>query len=110
MASYLEDHRRHVRDLSALLRAAGREAPPGPGAGRVLTKGKVVLGGLLGDRSVLAAMKSNEEDTNAAYQRALSRADVPAEVKVALERNLADERRHRDWLLTRLGALGEAAQ
>ena len=48
----------------------------------VLTKGKVVLGGLIGDNAVLQAMKTNEDDTNTAYERALG-----------------DERRHRDWMV-----------
>lgn len=48
----------------------------------VLTKGKVVLGGPMGDKAVLQAMKTNEDDTNTAYERALG-----------------DERRQRDWMV-----------
>lgn len=102
LASFLEDHQRHVDDLSALVREMGGEPAKSADIKQVLTKGKVVIGGLLGDRVVLEAMKTNETDTNTAYERAVARTDLPAHVRTALEKNLADERRHREWIVQRI--------
>ncbi|HEU4409666.1 MAG TPA: ferritin-like domain-containing protein [Polyangiaceae bacterium] len=110
MGAFLEDHRRHVRELTALLEGAGHEAPSGPDIKRVLTKGKVVLGGLVGDHAVLVAMKTNEEDTNTAYERAAGRADLSPDVRDLLARNLSDERRHRDWIVARIAAMAHAVE
>lgn len=102
LASFLEDHQRHIQDLTPLvLELRGEPAQEGD-IKQVLTKGKVVIGGLLGDRMVLEAMKTNEGDTNTAYERAASRTDVPAHMRAVLAKNLADERRHRDWIVQRL--------
>jgi len=102
LASFLQDHQRHVEELSALVRELGSEPADGGDIKQVLTKGKVVIGGLLGDRMVLEAMKTNEADTNTVYERAVARTDVPAHVRIVLARNLADERRHREWIVRRL--------
>ncbi len=69
---------------------------------RILTKGKVVLGGLMGDRAVLEAMKSNEEVTTKTYRKSVGEAGMPAHVREALDRNFADEQRHLSWLEQRL--------
>lgn len=102
LASFLEDHQRHVDDLGPLVRELGGEPAEAGDLKQILTKGKVVIGGLLGDRIVLEAMKSNETDTNTAYERAVGRRDLPANVRAVLARNLADERRHRAWIVQRL--------
>ena len=47
-------------------------------------------------------MKSNEDDTNQAYEQALDRDDLTADIRDLLARNLADERRHRGWIEARL--------
>jgi len=64
----------------------------------VVTQGKVLLAGLTGDRAVLKAMKSNEDDTNQAYERAASNDVVPARLRDVLRACLADERRHRSYI------------
>jgi uncharacterized protein (TIGR02284 family) len=102
--AFASDHERHVMDLSALLEDLGEEPPSGPDMKKVLTKGKVVIAGLISDRAVLMAMKDNEDDTNTAYERATGRDDIPAHMMKVFERNLADERRHRNWIEQQLGA------
>ncbi len=102
LARFMEDHRRHVADLSRLIEAMGDKAPQHGDIKRVLTKGKVVIGGLLGDHAVLLAMKTNEDDTNTAYERAAVRMDIPTHIREVLDRNLSDERRHRAWFESRL--------
>jgi hypothetical protein len=61
-----------------------------------------VLRELTGDSGILKAMKSNEDETNEAYEQALARGDMTANRRDVLERNLADERRHRAWIEGRL--------
>ena len=48
-------------------------------------------------------MKTNETDTNVAYERATTNDVVPPTVKELLRQNLADERRHRAWMEEQLG-------
>jgi uncharacterized protein (TIGR02284 family) len=102
LAGFKADHERHVRDLGAVLRSMGFEAAQHGDIKRVLTKGKVLIGNIAGDRGILMAMKANEDDTNNAYDRAVNRSDIAVDVKSLLERNLADERRHRAWIEQRL--------
>ena len=99
---FLADHERHVRELSLLVRQLGETPSEEADMKQVLTKGKVVIASLLGDRAVLSAMKSNEDDTNLAYERAVRRNDLPIRMRNILERNLADERRHRAWFEARI--------
>lgn len=102
------DHQRHVQELSQSLKALGEEPPRRGDAKKLLTKGKVVLMGLAGDRAILMAMRSNEQDTNTAYERASQR-ELPAPIATLVQNNLADERRHRDWIEERIRLLEESA-
>jgi uncharacterized protein (TIGR02284 family) len=102
LATFMQDHQRHVTDLTTLVEVHGGEPAQHGDMKQVLTKGKVVLSGLVGDKIVLAAMKTNEDDTNAAYERALNHPGLPPEVQTVLEQNLADERRHRAWIENRI--------
>jgi len=101
---FMGDHERHVRELTAFVQQMGETPATKADIKQVLTKGKVVIAGLLGDRAILMAMKTNEDDTNTAYERAVRRNDLPIAVRTVLERNLADERRHRSWIEARLGS------
>ena len=49
-------------------------------------------------------MKTNEADTNTAYERATRHEGLTPEIVTALERNLGDERRHKAWIEARLEA------
>jgi hypothetical protein len=49
-------------------------------------------------------MKTNEDDTNTAYERATQK-DAPPEAHAVFERALEDERRHRDWIVATLDRL-----
>jgi uncharacterized protein (TIGR02284 family) len=96
------DHQRHVSDLTPLVQELGGQPSTKANFKRVLVKGKVVLGGLGGDRSVLEAMKSNEEMTSKAYQAAAAVPGVPGHMRQVLERNYSDELRHLRWIEERL--------
>lgn len=115
LEAFCGDHERHTRNLSVLVRRMGGEPAKGPDAMRLLTKGKVVIGALVGDYAILLAMRANEEVTNKRYEVALAAdGNLDAETRSTLESNLADERRHREWIAQQLkneereGSEGEA--
>lgn len=98
LRGFCEDHRRHTTNLAPFLTRLGEEVPDGADAKSLLTKGKVVLADLMGDEAIIKAMKTNEEDTNTAYERAVKHADVTPEIRQVLQSNLEDERTHRAWM------------
>lgn len=98
LEGFRKDHIRHTENLGDILRESGRQPPRRGDIKRMLTKGKVVIAGLAGDKAILTAMKTNEDDTNKAYERAVNNQAAPARVKDVLRNNLADERRHRQWI------------
>lgn len=92
------DHLRHVEELGEILSGMGR--PPTEGDMKsVLTKGTVVIAGMMGDKAVLEAMRTNEADTNTAYERAVAHEGVPSTTLNVLQRGLQDGRRHCEWIL-----------
>lgn len=104
LSEFCGDHRRHTQNLGEHLREAGHTAPHGPDARRILTQGKVVIGGLVGDKAILRAMKSNEDETNSAYERA-GHEDLPQAIHRTVLGNLEDERRHRTWIERKLAQM-----
>ena len=58
----------------------------------LLTKGKVVIAGLMGDEAILQATRTNEADTNTAYERAVKLSGLPSNTRDVLQRGLEDER------------------
>lgn len=102
LSQFREDHLRHTRELGAILRAAGHAPPHEGDMKEMLTKGKVVIGGLMGDRAILRAMQTNEDDTVTAYERAVEFKDASPETRGTLEHACDDERRHRAWIVESL--------
>ena len=107
---FMHDHVRHTRELASVVRQLGGSPPAGGDFKRMLTKGKVLLAALVDDRAVLLAMKSNESDTNLAYERAVRHPELTTEIRRLLEENLGDERRHKAWIEARLEAIGRSSQ
>ena len=105
LTRFMEDHQRHTRDLAELVRELGEQPQTEGDFKQILTKGKVVIAGLGSDETVLAAMKSNEDDTNEAYERATRHTGFSDRIRAVLQINLADERRHREWIERRIEAL-----
>ncbi|KIG13905.1 hypothetical protein DB30_07458 [Enhygromyxa salina] len=105
LSDFRNDHQRHTQNLGKFIKQAGKDVPTGPGLKQILTKGKVVLADISGDTAILKAMKSNEDDTNAAYERALGHEGISAELRDTLRENLEDERRHRSWIERRITQL-----
>lgn len=98
LREFASDHDRHIRQLSMLLRMHRVDFSPGPDLKQWLTKGKVMLGNLMGDKSILSAMHANEIDTNTAYDHMLEREDIWDDAQEILENAREDERKHKAWL------------
>lgn len=98
IASFKADHERHVAELTELARSLGAEAPTEGDAKQLLTTGKVALASIFGDAATVRAMKSNEEDTVSAYERASQHSEVPAQAQQIFRQALDDEIRHRAWM------------
>jgi len=99
LQEFLEDHQRHIREISGVLEKKSEDVPQGPNLGKeFITKGKVLLANMVGDNTILIAMRSNETDTNTAYERLNSREDIWGEARDILKQALEDERKHKAWL------------
>lgn len=98
LTEFKKDHERHVSELTALLKKHNEDAPTGPSGKQWLTKGKVILADLAGDNAILVAMRSNEIDTNTAYERLNEFDDKWSDSVDILKRGLDDERKHKAWL------------
>lgn len=109
LESFCDDHRNHVTTLNPIIQRFGGEPVMQGDIKRVLTKGKVVIGGLFGNRAILMAMKTNEDDTNTAYERAVEHVGLGTDVVQILARHLSDERRHREYIVAALQALNPDA-
>ena len=98
MKEFRSDHERHREEITALLKENEVDLPTMPSPKEWLAQGKVVLANLMGDDAILRAMKSNEIDTNTAYERMNERDDLTPDMQKIAERGLADERRHKRWI------------
>lgn len=96
--SFRNDHGRHVKNLRPFVHELGGKMPTGSDVKSMLTTGRVAMGALMGDKAILTAMKTNEDDTNIAYERAVAHKGLTAEMRKVLNGNLSDERRHRTWI------------
>ncbi len=105
LSEFRDDHLRHTRDLGECLRAIGKTPPQEGDMKQILAKGKVVIGGLMGDRAILEAMRTNEDDTVTAYDRAVAHRNCPQTVLDVLERAQQDEHRHCAWMVSTIKAM-----
>ncbi|MEE2860622.1 MAG: ferritin-like domain-containing protein [Pseudomonadota bacterium] len=96
--SFRQDHLQHLDVLNEMAAETGAEAPLEGDMKQMLTTGKVTLAGMMGDSAILKAMKTNEDDTVPAYDRAAAHRDAIPKSKAFFEKALADERRHREWM------------
>jgi rubrerythrin len=97
VAAFRNDHLAHISTLKAMASELGIEAPREGDMKRMLTTGKVAIASLMGDGAILKAMKTNEDDTVTAYDRARQHQDARPESVAFFQRALDDERRHRTW-------------
>ena len=105
LTEFRGDHLRHVEELGEILSRMGRTPPSGGDMKSILTSGKVLMAGLMGDEAILQAMRTNEADTNTAYERAINFEALPSQTRDVLQHGLEDERRHCEWILETLETL-----
>jgi rubrerythrin len=98
LESFKDDHLHHVSTLKEIAKEVGIEAPTAGDAKEMLTTGKVKMGSLVGDSAIVKAMRSNEEDTVTAYERASGHREAEPRSKAFFTKALADEKRHREWM------------
>ncbi|WP_394832903.1 PA2169 family four-helix-bundle protein [Pendulispora rubella] len=98
---FVEDHQRHIEKLAFFVRQNGGRPVDHADLRRIVAKGKVVIGGFMGDDAVLGAMCSNEQETNDVYARA-GTGSYAQPLRLLLARYLDDERQHREWLERRI--------
>lgn len=100
VATFREDHLQHLQVLNEMARELGVEAPTEGDMKQMLTTGKVALAGIMGDAAILRAMKTNEDDTVSAYERASRHEDAIPASKAFFMKAHQDEERHRAWMST----------
>ncbi|MCW8109581.1 PA2169 family four-helix-bundle protein [Alteromonas ponticola] len=97
IAEFCKDHRDHITKLNELLLQNGEKEVNGTDLKKFLTKGKVVIAGLINDKAILEAMNMNEKVTEEAYEKALKNDELTVSERSVLEKHYADERRHKQW-------------
>ncbi|CAN7685554.1 DUF892 family protein [Rhizobium sp. LjRoot30] len=100
VAEFKQDHLQHVATLTEMARELGIDAPTEGNMKQMLTTGKIALADLMGDSAILKAMKTNEDDTVTAYERASRHEDAIPESKAFFMKARQDEERHRAWMST----------
>jgi rubrerythrin len=99
ISEFRADHRQHLQVLEEMARELGIDASKGGDMKKMLTTGKVALADMVGnDEAILKAMKTNEDDTVTAYERASSHGEAIDKSKAFFAKAAADERRHREWM------------
>jgi bacterioferritin (cytochrome b1) len=98
--AFLKDHENHITKLKEYLIKYATEIPAGPSSKQWLTKGKVYLGNLIGDRKIIEAMLSNEHDMSVAYENVTQRTDKWSEIISFLDKAYEDEKKHKIGLET----------
>ena len=93
LRQFQQDHERHVRELSQIVKLHGGEPRQAPDVKGYLLQGFTAISAATGDEAALRAMHSNEQLTTRTYQKAVEQ-DWPMEVSALIESNAADERRH----------------
>tara|TARA_R110002020_G_scaffold475558_1_gene710936 strand:- start:56392 stop:56835 length:444 start_codon:yes stop_codon:yes gene_type:complete len=100
IGKFKDDHTEHLSVLKTISAEIGLEAPTEGDMKEYLTTGKIALADMFGDKAILKAMKTNEDDTVTAYERASRHSDAIPSSKAFFLKALEDERRHREWMET----------
>jgi len=97
LTRYRGDHQRHVAELSAVVRRLGGRPAESPDVKGMVRKTMTKIAGMVGEETILKAMKSNEEAINKAYNHHAT-LDFPSDVLDLIKRNYGDEKRHLEWV------------
>ena len=91
---FMQDHVRHIEDLSDVIEELGGEAQePGRDVKGVLLEGMTKLRSVTGTKGALKAMRMNEKLTNKSYDDVAEK-DLPTSAQEVVMANRDDERRH----------------
>jgi ketosteroid isomerase-like protein/rubrerythrin len=105
LVEFRADHKRHIEELAALVRARGGlpvEVPHPTGALKLAVQ---ALGAIGNDVALLLAFKAVEGQVRDKYRRA-ARREAPADVAEVVSRAAADEDRHYAWVERTLREMG----
>jgi rubrerythrin len=100
IAIFKEDHLQHLDTLKTMASELGIDAPAKGDMKQMLTTGKIALAAIMDDAAILKAMKTNEDDTVTAYERAARHEDAIPQSKAFFMKAHQDEERHRAWMST----------
>ena len=108
LVEYRADHKRHIEEIAALVRARGGLPTELPHATAPLKLAVQALGAAPGDVTLLLAFKAVEGQARDKYRRFATK-PWPEEVGEVVKRAAADEERHYQWVETSLRELGVGA-
>lgn len=108
---FRDEHERHIDSLAAVIRNLGEEPPPTARDFKgVLMEGFTAVRAMMGIKATLKALRTNEKVLLRHYEQAVAWGS-PADIEVMLDRHLADERAHMDYIQRALaGRIWEAAE
>ena len=98
LGKFKADHESHIKVLNRILQAHDGIIVDGPSGTSWLTKGKVILANLVGDKTILKALRSNVDDTCTAYKKMNSHKAKWSDATDALTSGLEDAEKHKKWL------------
>lgn len=105
LQTYRGDHEKHIDDLSEIVTGNGGKAPKRtPDMQGLLLQGITALRSVTGTEGALKAMEMNEKKTNEEYGKAQDW-DVSPSIHAVLERDLDDEKRHLEFVQSKLHAM-----
>lgn len=97
LVEYRADHKRHIEELAAVVRARGGLPTELPHATAPLKLAVQALGAAPGDVTLLLAFKAVERQARDKYRRFAARS-WPQEVSEVIRRAARDEERHYQWV------------
>ncbi|MBP0441035.1 DUF2383 domain-containing protein [Tianweitania sediminis] len=100
ISEFKADHDSHVAELTRMAGTLGVSAPQEGDMKEYLTTGKIALASMVGDKTILKAMSTNEIETKMAYDQASKNTVATPEARTFFQKALADETRHKAWMDT----------
>ena len=98
LEEFKDDHLTHIENITTFFKRGGHDYPTSAGMKKILTQGKVVLANLIGDATLLKAMKSNEQQTTQSYEHINKYNEIPEGIRGALLKGYEDEKKHLSWI------------
>lgn len=98
LSEFQNDHRRHIDELKKCIAQFGGTPKDRTDVKGFFIKGMTSLQSMMGDEMALKAMQTNEKLTNRTYQDALDDLQMPEDIRLLVQKNRDDERRHLQWI------------